>query len=126
MYICVYTIMVVHVSVCVLENEEGNLHRSSHTCDAQHHTSAIFHVFRAVFLSLNVHVQLEEEAAHLEARALQLRGTIHSLWERLEVPQEERDSFTQLHVGHKPKTIAAVSFNCPINTCHTPASVRVT
>lgn len=55
-------------------------------------------------------LQLEEEATHLEARALQLRETIHSLWEKLEVPQLQRDAFTQLYVGHKPKIIAAVSY----------------
>ena len=54
-------------------------------------------------------IQLEEEAAHLEARAHQLRQSIHSLWDRLEVPQEERDAFTQQYIGHKPKIISAVS-----------------
>ena len=53
-------------------------------------------------------IQLEEEATHLEARAHQLRGTIRSLWERLEVPQDHRDAFSQLYTGHKPKIIASV------------------
>ena len=53
-------------------------------------------------------MQLEEEATHLEARAHQLRGTIRSLWERLEVPQDHRDAFSQLYTGHKPKIIASV------------------
>ncbi|CAI8041453.1 Protein regulator of cytokinesis 1 [Geodia barretti] len=54
------------------------------------------------------YAELEEEATHLEARAHQLRGTIRSLWERLEVPQDHRDAFSQLYTGHKPKIIASL------------------
>jgi protein regulator of cytokinesis 1 len=54
------------------------------------------------------YAELEEEATHLEARAHQLRGTIRSLWERLEVPQDQRDAFSQLYTGHKPKIIASL------------------
>lgn len=74
--------------------------------------------------SLSNPVQLEEEATHLESRALQLRETIHSLWEKLEVPPVQRDAFTQLYIGHKPKIIAAVSYTWTCtSTCSLPVSL---
>jgi len=51
----------------------------------------------------------EEEAAQLEGVSVRLRETIRSLWERLEVPQPERDLFSEHHQGYKPKVIATVS-----------------
>jgi len=55
------------------------------------------------------HSQTEEEAAQLEGVSVRLRETIRSLWERLEVPQPERDLFSEHHQGYKPKVIATVS-----------------
>ena len=43
--------------------------------------------------------------------SIRLRETISSLWERLEIPQAERELFNRQHLGYKPKVIAAVSDN---------------
>ena len=53
--------------------------------------------------------QIVSAAAKLEGSALELREQIQSLWTRLNVPDEEQMSFSQAHIGHKPRVIAAVS-----------------
>lgn len=45
----------------------------------------------------------------MEGVSIRLRETISSLWERLEIPQTERELFNRQHQGYKPKVIAAVS-----------------
>ena len=44
----------------------------------------------------------------LHAKAIKLRETITSLWDRLDITQEERDSFNEDTHGYTTKTIAKV------------------
>ena len=45
----------------------------------------------------------------LQAKAIKLRADIDTLWERLDIAQEERDLFSNTNQGHTTKTIAKVS-----------------
>ncbi|OXB77589.1 UNVERIFIED_CONTAM: hypothetical protein H355_002898, partial [Colinus virginianus] len=52
--------------------------------------------------------QLEARRALNEAMCAELRSRITELWERLQVPEEERESFAEHMTGSKAKTRAAV------------------
>ena len=54
-------------------------------------------------------MQLEEQVVLYQAKAIQLREDIDSLWGRLEVPQEERDRFNGANPGYTAKIISNVS-----------------
>lgn len=56
-----------------------------------------------------VMMQLEEQVVLYQAKAIQLREDIDSLWGRLEVPQEERDQFNGANPGYTAKIISNVS-----------------
>lgn len=45
----------------------------------------------------------------LQGKAIKLREEISSLWERLDIPQEERDLFNDAHPGYTTKIIAKVT-----------------
>ena len=45
----------------------------------------------------------------LQEKAIKLRETISSLWDRLDIAQEERDSFNKDTTGYTTTTIAKVS-----------------
>ena len=45
----------------------------------------------------------------LQGKAIKLRETISSLWDRLDIAQEERDSFNKDTTGYTTTTIAKVS-----------------
>ena len=45
----------------------------------------------------------------LQGKAIKLRETITSLWDRLDIAQEERDSFNKGSSGYTTTTIAKVS-----------------
>lgn len=44
----------------------------------------------------------------LQVKAIKLREMLSSLWERLDIPQEERDLFNDNTPGYSTKTIAKV------------------
>ncbi len=71
-----------------------------------------FHATNSTLSLPHPPTQVQDSAVQLEARALHLRETIQSLWERLEVAQTERTTFNQAYAGYKPKIIKAVSPPC--------------
>lgn len=60
--------------------------------------------------------QLEDQVVELQAKAIKLRAEIVSLWERLDIAQEERDLFNGTNQGHTTKSIAKVSFKHALAT----------
>jgi protein regulator of cytokinesis 1 len=55
----------------------------------------------------------------LQGKAIKLRETITSLWDRLDIAQEERDSFNKDTTGYTTTTIAKVSSKIIFIQCHT-------
>ena len=61
----------------------------------------------------------------LQGKAIKLRETISSLWDRLDIEQEERDSFNKDTTGYTTTTIAKVSTKI-INFCRNAMLITVT
>lgn len=55
-------------------------------------------------------LQLEERKAENEAKCESHREKIQQLWDRLQVPQEEREAFDEHMVSSKKRNLEAVSF----------------
>lgn len=53
-------------------------------------------------------LQLEERKAENEATCESYREKIQALWDRLQVPQEEREAFNEHMVTSKKRNLAAV------------------
>lgn len=60
-------------------------------------------------------VQLEEHKTKNEAMCEDHREKIQQLWDRLQVPQEEREAFDEHMVTSKKRNLEAVRrFECPV------------
>lgn len=55
-------------------------------------------------------LQLEERKAENEVMCENHREKIQQLWDRLQVPQEEREAFNEHMVSSKKRNLEAVSF----------------
>lgn len=60
--------------------------------------------------------QLQEHKAENERCCSALRSKIHELWERLLIPQEEREAFSEHMVKTKKRNVEAVR-NLPLCVC---------
>lgn len=61
--------------------------------------------------------QLHDRKAENELHCSTLRARIQGLWERLQVPQEEREALSEHMVLSKKRNIAAVRVCRPVVTC---------
>lgn len=61
--------------------------------------------------------QLHDRKAENELHCSTLRARIQGLWERLQIPQEEREALSEHMVLSKKRNIAAVRVCRPVVTC---------
>lgn len=79
---------------------------------------AVLRLITSHLISLShVLFQLHDRKAENELQCSTLRARIQGLWERLQVPQEEREALSEHMVLSKKRNIAAVRVCRPVVTC---------